>query len=51
MKKLSSCKRKCMAKSQVSLEVQDDNGGSARGMEWRHGEALKQRTLLDLLQK
>ena len=33
VKKLFRCTR-CMVKSQVSLEVQDGNGGSARGMEY-----------------
>ena len=32
--KLSSCTRRCMVKSQISLEVQDGNGGSARGTEY-----------------
>ena len=34
VKKLSSCTRRCMVQNQVSLEVQDGNGGSARGMEY-----------------
>ena len=33
VKKLFRCTR-CMVKSQVSLEVQDGNGGSARGTEY-----------------
>ena len=34
MKKLCSYTGRCRAKSQVSLKVQDGNGGSARGMEY-----------------
>ena len=34
VKKLSSCTRRCAVKSQVSLEVQVGNGGSARGTEY-----------------
>ena len=34
VKKLSSCTRRCMVKSEASLEVQDGNGGPARGMEY-----------------
>ena len=34
VKKQSSCTRRCMMKSQVSLEVQDGNVGSARGTEY-----------------
>ena len=32
-RKLSPVSSQCMAKSQVSLEVQDGNGSSARGMD------------------
>ena len=34
VKRLSNCTRRCMVKSQVSLEAQGGNGGSAKGTDF-----------------